>query len=46
MCRKLYDLWKESKMAGLEIIFSKTEEIRVNKIVKQRLRLSGEDIKR
>ena len=46
MCRKLDDLWKESKKAGLEINSSKTEEIHVNTIVKQRLRLNGEDIKR
>ena len=46
MCRKLDDLWKESKKVGLEINSSKTEEIRVNTIVKQRLRLNGEDIKR
>jgi hypothetical protein len=46
MCRKLDDLWKESKKAGLEINSSKTEEIRVNTMVKQRLRLNGEDIKR
>ena len=45
MC-KLDDLWKESKKAGLEINSSKREEIRVNTIVKQRLRLNGEDIKR
>ena len=38
-CRKLDDLWKESKKAGLEINSSKTE-------VKQGLRLNGEDIKR
>ena len=44
--RKMDDLWKESKKAGLEINSSKTEEIRVNTIVKQRLRLNGEDIKR
>ena len=44
MCRKLDDLWKESKKAGLEINSSKTEEIRVNTKVKQRLRLNGEDI--
>ena len=37
---------KESKKAGLEINSSKTEEIRVNTTVKQRLRLNGEDIKR
>ena len=46
MCRKLDDLWKESKKAGLEINSSKTEEICVNTIVKQGLRLNGEDIKR
>ena len=39
-------VWKESKKAGLEINSSKTEEIRVNTTVKQRLRLNGEDIKR
>jgi len=39
-------LWKESKKAGLEINSSKTEEIRVNTIVNQGLRLNGEDIKR
>jgi len=44
--RKLDDLWKESKKAGLEINSSKTEEIRVNTIVNQGLRLNGEDIKR
>jgi len=43
---KLDDLWKESKKAGLEINSSKTEAIRVNSTVKQRLRLNGEDIKR
>ena len=36
----------EFKKAGLEINSSKTEEIRVNTTVKQRLRLNGEDIKR
>ena len=46
MYRKLDDLWKESKKGGLEINSSKTEEIRVNTIVKQGLRLNGEDIKR
>jgi len=46
MCRKLDDLWMEFKKAGLEINSSKTEEIRVNTTVKQRLRLNGEDIKR
>jgi hypothetical protein len=44
--RKLDDLWKESKMAGLEINSSMTEEIRVNTILKQRFRLNGDDIKR
>jgi hypothetical protein len=46
MCRKLDDLRKESKKAGLEITSSTTEEIHVNTIVKQRLRLNGENIKR
>ena len=46
MQRKLDDLWKESKKAGLEINSSKTEEICVNAIVNQGLRLNGEDIKR
>ena len=46
MQRKLDDLWKESKKAGLEINSSKTEEIRVNTIVNQGLRLNGEDFKR
>jgi hypothetical protein len=46
MCRKLEDLWKESKKAGLEINSSKTEAIRVNTTVKQRLRLNREDTKR
>ena len=46
MQRKLDDLWKESKKAGLDINSSKTEEIRVNTIVNQGLRLNGEDIKR
>ena len=32
MCRKLDDLWKESKKADLEINSSKTEEIRVTTI--------------
>jgi hypothetical protein len=43
---KLDDLWKESKKAGLEINSSKTEEIRVNTIINQGIRLNGEDIKR
>jgi len=46
MYRKLDDLWKESKKDGLETNSSKTEEIRVNTIVNQGLRLNGEDIKR
>ena len=46
MCRKLDDLWEESKKAGLEINSSKTEEIHVNITVKQRLRINREDIKR
>jgi len=33
MQRKLYDLWKESKKAGLEINSSKTEEIRFDTVV-------------
>jgi len=45
MQRKLDDLWKESKKAGLEMNSSKTEEIRVNTIVDQGFRLNGEDIK-
>jgi hypothetical protein len=46
MYRKLDDLWKQSKKAGLTINSSKTEEIRVNTTVNQGLRLNGEDIKR
>jgi hypothetical protein len=46
MQRKVDDPWKESKKAGLEINSSKTEEIRVNTIVNQGLRLNGEDVKR
>ena len=46
MRRKLDDLWKESKKPGLEINSSKTEQIYVNTIVKQRRRLNGEEIKR
>jgi len=46
MQRKLDDLWKESEKADLEINSSKTEEIRINTIVNQGLRLNGEDIKR
>jgi hypothetical protein len=46
MQRKLDDLWEESKKAGLEINPLKTEEILVNTIVNQELRVIGEDIKR
>ena len=46
MCRKLDDLWKESKKAGLEINSSKTEKIHINTIVKQRHRLNGDEIKK
>jgi hypothetical protein len=46
MKRKLDDLWVESKKAGLEINFSKTDEIHVITTVNQELRLNGEDIKR
>jgi len=46
MSRKLDDLWKESKKVGLEINSSKTEEICINTIVEQGLRLNGQDIKR
>jgi hypothetical protein len=46
MQRKLDDLWEESKKVGFEINPLKTEEIRVNTIVNQELRLNGEDIKR
>jgi hypothetical protein len=44
--RKLDDLWKESKKAGLEINSLKTEGIRVKTTINQVLRLNGEDIKR
>jgi len=44
MKRKLCQVIPKKK-AGLEINSSKTKEIRVNTIVKQRLRLNGEDIK-
>ena len=46
MQKKLDDLWEESKKVGLEINPLKTEEIRVNTIINQVLRLNGEDIKR
>jgi hypothetical protein len=46
MQRKFDDFWEESKKAGLEINFSKTEKIRVNSTVNRKLRLNGEDIKR
>ena len=41
MQQKLDDLWKESKKVGLEINHLKTEEIRVNKIIIQVLKLNG-----
>ena len=44
--KKLDDLWKESKKAGLEINSSKTEEICINTGVNQGLKLNGEAIKR
>jgi hypothetical protein len=44
MQRKLDDLWEESKNLGLVINSSKTEEIRVNTIVNQDLRLNSRDI--
>ena len=40
------DLWDESKKVGLEINPLKTEEIRVNTVINQGLRLNGEDITR
>jgi hypothetical protein len=40
MQRKLDDLWKESKKAGLAINSSKIEEIGVNTIVNQGLGLN------
>jgi hypothetical protein len=46
MQRKLDDFWKESKKVGLDINPSKTEEIRVNTILNQVLRLNREGIKR
>ena len=46
MQRKLDDLWKESKKADLEIDSSKTEEILVNIVLHQGLKLNGGDIKR
>ena len=46
MQKKLDDLWQESKKVGLDINPLKTEEIRVNTIINQVLRLNGEDIKR
>jgi len=45
-CIFLWRRVKESKKAGLGINSSKTEEIRVNTIVKQGFKLNGEDIKR
>jgi hypothetical protein len=43
--RKLDDLWEESIKEGLEINPSKTEEIRVNTIVKVHFRLKGKYMK-
>jgi len=40
---KLDDLWKGSKKAGLEINSLNTEEIRINTVVNQGLKLNGED---
>jgi hypothetical protein len=42
----LDDLWEESKKVGLVINSSKPEEICVNTIVNQYLRLNNRDIKR
>jgi len=44
--KKLGDLWEESKKVGLEINPLKTEQIRVNTVINQGLRLNGEDITR
>jgi hypothetical protein len=46
MERKLDDLWEESKKVGLKINSSKTEEICINTIVNQEIRLHKESIKR
>jgi hypothetical protein len=46
MQKKLDDLWEESKKVGLEINPLKTEEIRINTIINQVLRLNVENIKR
>jgi hypothetical protein len=46
MQKKMDDLWEESKKAGLEINPLKTEEIRVNTVINQGLRLNGEDVTR
>jgi hypothetical protein len=46
MQRKLDDLWEEFKKVGRVINSFKTEEICVNTIINQELRLNGEDIKR
>jgi hypothetical protein len=46
MQRKLDYLWEESKKAGLEINYSKTEEVCVNTTVNQEPSLNGKDIKR
>jgi hypothetical protein len=39
MQRELDDLWEESKKAGLEINFSKTEEIHVSTTVNLELKI-------
>jgi len=44
--QKLDDLWEEFKKIGLWINPLKTEEIRVNTVINQGLRLNGEDITR
>jgi hypothetical protein len=41
MQKKLDDLWEESKKVRLEINPLKTEEIRVNTVINQGLRLNG-----
>jgi hypothetical protein len=46
MQRKMDELWEESKKVDLEVNSSKTEEICVNTIVNQEIRLNKENIKR
>ena len=46
LIKRLYDLWEESKKVRLQINPLKTEEIRVNTVINQGLRLNGEDITR